>query len=62
MIPIALFKKFLSLQFIVSVKVSSMARCSSKMNALRDIDSKGTSLSKNGKLTISNGHVNHKFW
>ena len=30
MIPIAFFKKFLSLQFIASVEVSNMARCSSK--------------------------------
>ena len=38
---IALFKKFLSQQFIESVEVSSMARCSSKTNELRDIDSIG---------------------
>ena len=38
MIPIALFKKFLSLQFIVSVEVSNIARCSSKTNELRDIN------------------------
>ena len=38
MILIALFKKFLSEQFIASVEVSSMARCSSKTNELRDID------------------------
>ena len=37
MIPIALFKKFLSYQFIVSVEVSNIARCSSKTNELRDI-------------------------
>ena len=37
MIPITLFKKLLSLQFIASVDVSDMARCSSKMNELRDI-------------------------
>ena len=41
MIPIALIKKFLSLQFIASVEVSNMARCSSKTNELRDIDSIG---------------------
>ena len=41
MIPIALFKKFLSLQFITSVEVSNIARCSSKTNELRDIDSIG---------------------
>ena len=41
MIPVALFKKFLSSQLIVSVEVSNMARCSSKMNELRDIDSIG---------------------
>ena len=41
MIPIALFKKFLSYQFISSVEVSNMARCSSKTNELRDIDSIG---------------------
>ena len=56
-IPIALFKKFLSSQF-VSVKVSNMARCSSKTNELRDVDTigklkRGTSPSKNGKLIIS---------
>ena len=38
MIPIALFKKFMSLQFIASVEVSNMARCSSKTNEMRDID------------------------
>ena len=41
MIPIALFKKFLSSQFIASVEVSNIARCSSKKNELRDIDSIG---------------------
>ena len=41
MIPIALFKKFLSQPFIVSVEVINMARCSNKTNALRDIDSIG---------------------
>ena len=41
MIPIALFKKFLSKQFIASVEVSNIARCSCKMNELRDIDSIG---------------------
>ena len=41
MILIALFKKFLSYQFVVSVEVSNMARCSSKTNELRDIDSIG---------------------
>ena len=38
MILIALFKKFLSLQFFAGVEVSNMARCSSKTNALRDMD------------------------
>ena len=38
---ITLFKKFLSLQFIVSVEVSNMARCSCKTNELLDIDSIG---------------------
>ena len=38
MIPIALFKKFLSQQFIASVEVSSMARFSNKTNELRIID------------------------
>ena len=37
MTQIDLFKKFLSLQFIASVEVSNMARCSSKTNELRDI-------------------------
>ena len=41
MIPIALFKKFLSFQFIASVEVSIMARCTTKTNELRDIDSIG---------------------
>ena len=36
MIPIALFKKFLSLQFIASVEVSNIARCSSKTIELGD--------------------------
>ena len=41
MILIALFKKFLSDQFIASVEVSNIARCSSKTNELRDLDSIG---------------------
>ena len=41
MIQLALFKKFLSEQFIVSVEVSNIARCCSKTNELRDIDSIG---------------------
>ena len=41
MIPIALFEKFLSSQFIASVEVSNIARCSNKTNELRDIDSIG---------------------
>ena len=41
MILIALFKKFLSYHFIASVEVSNMARCSSKTNELRDINSRG---------------------
>ena len=41
LILIALFKKFLSKQFIASVKVSNMARFSNKTNELRDIDSLG---------------------
>ena len=41
MIAIAFFKKFLSLQFIASVEVSNIARCSSKTIELRDIDSIG---------------------
>ena len=41
MIPIALFKKFLSAHFIASVEVSNIARYSSKTNELRDIDSIG---------------------
>ena len=43
MILIALFKKFLSYQFIASVEVSNIARCSTKTNELRDIDSIGCS-------------------
>ena len=41
MILIALFKKFLSQQFIASVEVSNIARCSRKMNELRDVYSIG---------------------
>ena len=41
MIPRALVRKFLSYQFIVSVERSNKARCSSKTNELRDIDSIG---------------------
>ena len=41
MIPMALFKKFLRKQFIAGVEVSNIARCSSKTNELRDIDSIG---------------------
>ena len=41
MMPIALFKNFLSSQFIASVKVSNIARCSSLTNKLRDTDSIG---------------------
>ena len=57
MMPIALFKKFLSQQFIASVEVGNMARYSSKTNELKDIDSIGCRARniaiKNGKLTIS---------
>ena len=35
MIPIALFKKFLSKQFIASVEVINMARCFSKSDELK---------------------------
>ena len=35
MIPLALLEKFLSLQFIASVKVSNIARCSSESDELR---------------------------
>ena len=56
MILVALFKKFLSKQFIASVEVSNVARCSRKTKELRDIDSIGcsaeTSPSENRKLTI----------
>ena len=41
MIQITMFKKFLSSQFIASVEVNNMIRCSSKANELRDIDSIG---------------------
>ena len=41
MISIALFKKFLSQQFIATADVSNMTLCSSKTNELRDIDSIG---------------------
>ena len=41
MILIALFKKLLSSQFIASVEVYNIARCSSKTNELRNIDSIG---------------------
>ena len=40
-IPIDLLKKFLSYQFIASVEISNMARCSRKTNEFRDIDSIG---------------------
>ena len=40
-IRIFLFKKILSKDFIASVEVSNMARCSSKTSELRDIDSIG---------------------
>ena len=49
MIPIALFEKFLSQQFIASVEVSNITRCSSKRNELRDIDSIGC---RAGNITI----------
>ena len=41
MIPIALFKKFLSKKIIASVEVSNMARCTNKTNELRVIDGIG---------------------
>ena len=41
MISIALFKKFLSYQFISSVEVSNIASCSSKTNESRDTYSIG---------------------
>ena len=40
-ISTALLEKFLSQLFIVSVEVSNIARCSSKTNELKDIDSIG---------------------
>ena len=43
MIPIALFKKFMSYKFDESVEMSDMARCSSETNELRDKDSIGYS-------------------
>ena len=56
---IALFKKFLTLQFIASVEVSNVARCSSKANELRDIDSKGC---RARNITISKWEIdNFKF-
>ena len=39
MVPKALFKKFQ--QFVASVEVSNIARCSRKTNELRDIDAIG---------------------
>ena len=41
MLPIDLFKKFLSYQLFASFEVSNIARCSSKTNELRDTDSIG---------------------
>ena len=41
MIPIPLFGKFLSKQFIVIVELSNIARCSSKSDNLRNINSIG---------------------
>ena len=58
MIPIALFKKFLSEQFIASVEVSNIARFSSKTNELRNIDSVGC---RARKITIQKwGYGNFK--
>ena len=53
MIPIALLREFLSYQFIASAEVSSMARCSSKTNELRYIDSIGCRAKSKLDLTIS---------
>ena len=59
MILIALFKKwFLSQEFFANVEVNSMARCHSKSDLLRNINSpkhieQGLLLSTKGKLTIS---------
>ena len=41
MIPIAVFKKCVCKQFITRLEVSKMARCSSKSDNLRDVDSLG---------------------
>ena len=45
MIPIALFKKFLSQQFVASFEVSNMARRSS-LDGLRNINAMGCRASK----------------
>ena len=50
MIPIALFKKFLSKQFIASVEVSNIARCSSKSPSLITPE---TMLTDQGQVSIS---------
>ena len=53
MIPSALFKKILRVQFIASVEVSNIARCSSKTNELRDkIDLEYSSLESSQSLPI----------
>ena len=65
MILIALFKKFLSKQFIASVEVSNIARCSSKTNELRDIDStikQHISLGQNQLLSSSVNMWKPYFW
>ena len=56
MIPIALFKKFLSQQFIASVEVSNIARYSSRINELRDIDSIGC---RTRNITIQKWEIDH---
>ena len=57
MIPIVLFKKFPCLMFITSVEVCNKARCSSKIDELRNIVSIGYRPKNitilNEKLTIS---------
>ena len=57
MILIALLKEFRSEEFVTIIEVINLRRCSGKANKLRYIYTikgcRGTSPSRNGKLTIS---------
>ena len=61
MIRIALFEKFLSSQFIVSVEASSIARFSSKSDELRNISYIGCrAFLKGTHHHLKNGNCNSK--